>query len=76
MTRSTTEPIVLETIYRLAGRAPPVAVDEPSYPGYPLAAQVTIAPWVFFVLWPAIVLAVWWWTRRTRVRRLQIVRKT
>ncbi|MDB4873634.1 MAG: hypothetical protein JWM41_80 [Gemmatimonadetes bacterium] len=73
MTRSTTEPIVLETIYRLAGRPAPAAADESPYPGYPLAAHVTLAPWVFFVFWPAIVLAAWWWARRTRVRRLQIV---
>ena len=39
MTRSSTEEIVLETIYRLAGRAPPAAVDEAAYRGYPLRAR-------------------------------------
>jgi ABC-2 type transport system permease protein len=71
MTRSTTEPIVLETIYRLAGRAPPAAVDTPPYPGFPLAARSAAAPWLFFVIWPASVLALWWWLRRAPPRRPQ-----
>ena len=70
MTRSTTEPIVLETIYRLAGMAPPAPVEATPYPGYPLAKRAVVAPWFFFLVWPLMVGAAWWWTnlRRPRVR--------
>jgi len=71
MTRSTTEPIVLETIYNLIGRAPPTPIDETPYPGYPLAARPTLAPWIFFLVWPFCVIAVWWLVRRPRISRLQ-----
>jgi ABC-2 type transport system permease protein len=53
--RSTTEPIVLATIYELAGVAPPAApagVDDAPYPGYPLAAAPRFAAPLFFVAWP------------------------
>src|SRR6185369_390773 len=50
MLRSTTEPIVLETIYQLAGRAPPAPVAERAYPGYPLAARANHPVLIFFVL--------------------------
>jgi len=60
MSRSTTEPIVLETLYQLAGIEPPPASDEPGYPGYPLAARPRSAPLVFYALWPLIVCAAWW----------------
>jgi hypothetical protein len=57
MSRSTTEEIVLDTIYDLAGvRAP--AREAPAYPGYPLAKKPTGAAWVFYLLWPALVVAV------------------
>jgi hypothetical protein len=71
MSRSATEPIVLESIYALAGRQPPAPVDVPPYPGYPLAAQPAAAPWVFFVAWPLVVIAIWWWVRRPRILRLR-----
>jgi hypothetical protein len=71
MTRSTTEPIVLETIYDLAGRKPPTPVDETPYPGYPLAARAPLAPWLFFFVWPLCVVAIWWLMRRPRIPRLQ-----
>jgi len=60
MSRSTTEPIVLETLYELAGVQAPVASDEPAYEGYPLAARPRYAPLVFYLIWPAIVCAGWW----------------
>jgi len=60
MSRSTTEPIVLETLYELAGIQPPGASDEPGYEGYPLATRPRYAPLVFYVLWPAVVCAGWW----------------
>jgi ABC-2 type transport system permease protein len=71
MSRSTTEPIILETIYALAGRQPPVASNESSYSGYPLAARAPLAPWIFLLVWPLGVALVWWWVRRPGVARLQ-----
>lgn len=66
MTRSSTEPIILETLYNLAGRQPPTPVDETPYAGYPLAARPAFAPWVFFGLWPLCVVLLWWWVRHPR----------
>jgi len=62
--RSTTEEIVLDTIYELAGvRAP--ARGTSAYPGYPLAKR---AGWVevtvFYLLWPIVVAAMWRGARR------------
>ena len=52
MSRSTTEEIVLDTIYGLAGvRAP--AREASTYPGYPLAKRPAGAAVVFYVLWPS-----------------------
>lgn len=49
--RSTTEAIVLETIFGLAGvQAPPP--QESSYPGYPLRAEPRGAGWIFYAIWP------------------------
>lgn len=64
MTRSTTEPIVLETVYWVAGITPPTNDAAPAYPGYPLVAEPTWAPLIFYLLWPCTVLAVWLWSRR------------
>lgn len=69
MSRSSTEPIVLETIYGLIGRASPTPIDAQAYSGYPLAAQSTAAPWIFFFIWPVCVIAVWWLLRRPRLPR-------
>lgn len=69
MSRSTTEPIILETIYELAGKPQPAPADEPAYRGYPLTAQPSLAPWVFLVFWPAAVGLLWWWIRRPRLTR-------
>jgi hypothetical protein len=65
MTRSTTEPIILETVYGVAGITPPTNGAAPAYSGYPLVAQPTWAPLIFYLLWPCVVLAVWLWSRRT-----------
>ena len=64
MSRSTTEPIVLETIYQLAGRTAPAPVDDVAYSGYPLKRGAPAAPWIFFIGWPVVVLAAWLWSRR------------
>jgi ABC-2 type transport system permease protein len=55
--RSTTEAIVLGTIFELAGvRAP--ALEESSYPGYPLRAQPRGAGAVFYLVWPVLVVLI------------------
>ncbi len=56
VSRSTTEEIVLGTIYGLAGIAEPRR-EPPSYPGYPLAKRPAGAAVVFYALWPAAVIA-------------------
>src|SRR5262249_38957120 len=60
MSRSTTEPIVLETLYDLAGVQRPVTSNDPEYEGYPLAVRPRYAPLIFYIIWPAIVCAAWW----------------
>jgi hypothetical protein len=60
MSRSTTEPIVLETLYELAEIQPPSASDEPAYSGYPLAARPRNAALIFYLLWPLIICGCWW----------------
>ena len=54
--RSTTEEIVVETIATLAGLPAP-AVTESTYPGYPLAKRPAGAAIVFYLLWPAAIIA-------------------
>jgi hypothetical protein len=68
MSRSTSDPVVLEAVYQAAGRAPPNALDEPVYPGYPLAARPAHAGLVFFVFWPLLVVGAWWVARRPTPR--------
>ena len=64
MSRSTTEPIVLETIYSIAGITPPTREGAPVYPGYPLAAHPRAAGLLLYLVWPLLVIAAWWWSRR------------
>ena len=71
MTRSTTEPIVLETIYEVAGRRRPTPLVDAPYPGYPLRVRPAAAPWLFFVAWPLAVAAAWWLARRPGTPQLQ-----
>ena len=59
MTRSTTVPIVLETIYGLAGLTPPTASEGDAYPGYPHVARIRLVGVLFYGLWPVAVLLVW-----------------
>lgn len=63
MTRSATEEIVLETIYEVAGVPAPTTRDGSTYSGYPLIDVPQHASLVFFVLWPMMVAAAWWWLR-------------
>ena len=64
MTRSTTVPIVLETIYGLAGLTPPTASEGDAYPGYPHVARIRLAGFVLYGVWPVAVLLVWFTFRR------------
>jgi hypothetical protein len=64
MTRSTTEPIVLETVYSVAGITPPTNGTDSAYPGYALVAHAVGAPLIFYLLWPGAVLVIWLLTRR------------
>jgi hypothetical protein len=74
MTRSTTEPIVLETIYELAGITPPGRGTEPAYPGHPLAARPKFAAPLFYGVWPLLVTLLWWWRRRLPGARPRLAR--
>lgn len=64
MSKSTTEEIVLETIYGLA-RVPVPPHSESAYTGYPLAAQPKGAAVVFYVIWPVVILLASRRNRRT-----------
>jgi hypothetical protein len=67
MSRSTTEPIVLETIYRVAGILPPPPAQgrASAYSGYPLRHEPDYAGLMFYGLWPLLVVSLWWWSRRS-----------
>ncbi len=56
MLRSTTEPIVLETIFNLAGIPAPAAGDQ-NYRGHPLTAHPTAAAPIYYFLWPIVAIA-------------------
>jgi hypothetical protein len=60
MNRSTTEPVVLDTLYKLARIAPPTQPGGTEYSGHPLAAYPTGAGWIFYGLWPLAVGLLWW----------------
>ncbi len=65
LNRSSSTPIVLETIYRLAGVAQPAA-EENAYPGYPLRTPASgWQVWLLAVGWPVLVLAAWLAYRRS-----------
>jgi hypothetical protein len=57
MSRMTTEEGVLETIYSLAHVTPPKQPDEEIFRGHPLAVAPTGASALFYLIWPAVVLA-------------------
>lgn len=66
MNRSTTEPIVVEQLYQLAGITAPANSDGPVFPGYPLAAHPKGASLVFYALWPLAVISAWNLARHRR----------
>jgi ABC-2 type transport system permease protein len=62
--RSTIEEVVLEQIYKLAGVNSPERSSDDGFPGYPLAAQPKYAAAIFYVMWPVLVIVVWWLSRK------------
>jgi hypothetical protein len=78
MSRSTTEPIVLDTLYQLARVPPPVRAETGSetaaageFPpwrtaGHPLAVEPRGAAWLYYALWPLAVVAAGWMYFRVR----------
>jgi hypothetical protein len=57
MSRATTAESALETIYELAGVAPPVEDEAGVFRGYPLAVYPSGAATVFYGIWPAVTTA-------------------
>ncbi|MBZ5625559.1 MAG: ABC transporter permease [Acidobacteriia bacterium] len=66
MSRSATEPIVLDTLYQLARVPPPGHAEGGEYPGHPLAARPIGAAWVYYPLWPLVVGWACWYHFRVR----------
>jgi len=60
MSRSTTEPIVLGTIFGLAGIPAPETNGESEYAGHPLKARPAGAGWIYYLLLPMVVVAAGW----------------
>jgi ABC-2 type transport system permease protein len=55
LTRSTTENIVLDTLYKLAQVSPPVQPEANDYAGHPLPARPVGAAWIYYFAWPLVV---------------------
>lgn len=66
MERSAIEEVVLEQIYQLAAISPPPRSDDKVFPGYPLAARAKGASWIFYGLWPLLVVMGWLIQSRSR----------
>lgn len=64
MSRSTTEPIVLEQLYLLAGVQQPEQVEENDFPGYPLATRAKGAQWIFYMVFPLATILAFWLIRK------------
>jgi len=67
--RSTIDEVVLENIYKLAGRTAPVVDEEQDFPGYPLATRPRWAAGVFYVFWPIFITMAWIVLRRRETRK-------
>jgi ABC-2 type transport system permease protein len=65
MLKSAIEPVVLETIYGLAGITAAPVTDDSAYKGYPLHSDSPFAAVVFFVAGPLIVVAATWRARKS-----------
>ena len=57
MSRSTTVEGTLEVIYRLAGVSPPAVAGDAEFRGHPLAVLPRGAAWLFYAVWPALIIA-------------------
>jgi len=68
MSRSATEEIVLENIYKLAGITPPSHAGEADYPGHPLIAEPAGSALIFHALWPLVVVLAGFVHFRNRTR--------
>jgi ABC-type transport system involved in multi-copper enzyme maturation permease subunit len=66
MTRSTTVPIVLETIYDLTGVRAPANRGTDAYAGYPLVTTPRAAAVLFYVVWPLLMIVLVVGRRRVR----------
>jgi ABC-2 type transport system permease protein len=66
-TRSIAEPIVLGTLYHLAGIPEPAGEEDP-YPGYPLVGRPLFVRTLFYVLWPLLILLAFLTVRRPNLR--------
>jgi ABC-type transport system involved in multi-copper enzyme maturation permease subunit len=75
MTRSTTVPIVLETIYDLTGARAPANRAPDAYAGYPLVARPAAAAVLFYVVWPVLMLVLFVGRRRMRATGLGTTRE-
>ena len=64
MDRSTIEQVVLEQIYKIAGRSAPEPIEQKEFPGYPLAASPRWASLIFYGIWPLTIGGVWLIRRR------------
>ena len=64
MLKSAIEPVVLETIYGLAGVTAAPVTGEEAYNGYPLHSDAPFAAIVFFVAGPLMVVAASWRVRK------------
>ena len=60
MERSTIEEVVLEQIYKLAAISPPARPEENPTSGYPLAVRPRAAAWLFYGVWPLMMIVLWW----------------
>jgi hypothetical protein len=66
VSRSITAEALLETLYSLAGVAPPAEDAAAIFRGHPLMARPTGAAPLFYILWPALAVAAAVVARRTR----------
>jgi ABC-type transport system involved in multi-copper enzyme maturation permease subunit len=64
MSRLTTVEGALEVIYGLARVAPPAVADDTEFLGHPLAVPPRGAAWVFYLIWPALVVGLAFVTHR------------
>ena len=59
MSRSATEPIVLDNIFQLAGVSKAERKTDGGYPGHPLAVHPAGANVLFYLLWPIVIALSW-----------------